>query len=379
MDNQNKIRLCGGTFLVLLFEAKGQRRASRARNGRPSDKKSNPEIFGSLVKFTNPDFVMPDGRTFATFTSDYKLCRKSDSPVAMLTDDEIIRSFDYAICNSYTSNLQKFSQFLSDSISLNAKGTWLVAALIDMIVSDESIPDNAEFYIQPDGKPIIKAGLKKEDRYSVTAFLLGVWHYIIVNITDNKIGIDSLDLLLSTPSEKRAERKFNSEIGKSTASKIHTHIDISENYIDSTEFIATKNNASKISKPSKIKISYRSIQLTQEMEQTFLSWNPAVIDLDLNHNAYLLISNRNAKFILSNNCKMNFEMGPDFTLQVKISFTIEDTNFSGFTSSDNWDSKSYVNNLVSVGNYDCIAWFKIINPTDANPQVQFLMIGEPDE
>ena len=37
MANLLNMRLCGGTFLVLLFEARGQRRASRMSEGRPAD------------------------------------------------------------------------------------------------------------------------------------------------------------------------------------------------------------------------------------------------------------------------------------------------------------------------------------------------------
>lgn len=156
MDKQNKLRLCGGTFLVLLFEAKGQRRTARTGNGRPSDKKSNPEIFGSLVKFTNPDFIMPEGRSFGTFTSDYKLCRKSDSPAAMLTDSIIVHNFDQRMRTDYYTNVQYFYRILENSISWSVKGQWLVAALLDLIKADDTIPDDAAFYVRIYGESIIK-------------------------------------------------------------------------------------------------------------------------------------------------------------------------------------------------------------------------------
>lgn len=95
MANLLNMRLCGGTFLVLLFEARGQRRASRMSEGRPSDGKSNPEIMGRLVRSVNLDFRMPSGRSFSTFTSDYKLCRASDTPVAGITDEQIVQHFDH--------------------------------------------------------------------------------------------------------------------------------------------------------------------------------------------------------------------------------------------------------------------------------------------
>ena len=80
MAKYENMRLCEGTFLVLLFEAKGQRRNSRMGEGRSSDGKSNPEIFSNLVLTVNPKFQMPSGRSFNTFTSDYKLGRSSGSP-----------------------------------------------------------------------------------------------------------------------------------------------------------------------------------------------------------------------------------------------------------------------------------------------------------
>ena len=40
MAEFENMRLCGGTFLVLLFEAKGQRRNSRMGEGRSSDGKA---------------------------------------------------------------------------------------------------------------------------------------------------------------------------------------------------------------------------------------------------------------------------------------------------------------------------------------------------
>lgn len=73
MKSQNNMRLCGGTFLVLLFEARGTRRNSRMGEGRMSDGKSNTEIFKRLIYATNPYFQMPSGRSFNTFTSDYKI------------------------------------------------------------------------------------------------------------------------------------------------------------------------------------------------------------------------------------------------------------------------------------------------------------------
>lgn len=236
MDNQNKMRLCGGTFLVLLFEAKGQRRVSRAGNGRPSDKKSNPEIFGSLVKFANPDFVMPEGRTFGTFTSDYKLCRKSDSPAAMLTDSTIVHNFDQRMRTDYYTNARYFYRILENSISWGVKGQWLVAALLDLIKADATISDDAEFYVRIYGETVTKKELKNIKCICTPSFVLGVWHYIITHISDNAVGLPTIGEFLESNTEHRAERKFISDIGQKTALAITTSVDTPEDELKNFKY-----------------------------------------------------------------------------------------------------------------------------------------------
>lgn len=161
MANLLNMRLCGGTFLVLLFEARGQRRASRMSEGRPGDGKSNPEVMARLVRSVNPDFQMPSGRSFNTFTSDYKLCRTSDTPAAGLTDEEIVQRFDHQVKTKYYEHLGFFYGLLENTINWEVKGPRLVASLIDLIEADSTIPSDALFYVRPYGQPVKKSELKK--------------------------------------------------------------------------------------------------------------------------------------------------------------------------------------------------------------------------
>lgn len=229
MADNIKYRLCGGTFLVLLFESKGRRRVARSTGGRPSDHKNNPEIFGRLVKITNPSFEMPTGRSFSTFTSDYKLCRSSDSPIAMITDDSVIRAFDERIKTSYFDVLSQFKPSLDGMIDWGSKGQWLIAALIELIEADTYIPDDALFYVRPYGHPVEKSKLREIECICIPSFILGVWHYILNHVKDNTVGASTIDLLLDTEAEIRAERKFKSNIGKETALAIKTSVDTPEN------------------------------------------------------------------------------------------------------------------------------------------------------
>ena len=388
MANLHNMRLCGGTFLVLLLDAKGKRQTTRG-NGRKGDGRNNPDIFASLLKLTITDFIRPtEGRTFNTFTSNYKNCRASDTPSVCLTDKETINLFDRKVREEYQATVIAFDEFIKYAVDVSTYGKRLVAALLDLINSDE-IPDSQEFYIRSNGTSVRKDAIFNEEQYCLSSFLLGVWHYIVCNVTDNqaKICKDTIEYLLGPQGESRTGREVNCEIGLSRMEVITVEFNLPYAKIlhdtDKTQqnqrAMPSANDVAVDIKPSRIKVSYKSNKITMEIEQSFLSWNSAVIDLNQDPNAYLLSSNRNAKFVVRTICQMSFEMAPDFTLQIKVRFTIDDTEFTGFTSSDNWDSQSYVNNLVSVGNYACIAWFKVINPNDANPQVQFFMIGEPDE
>ncbi len=224
MAKYENMRLCGGTFLVLLFEAKKSRRNARAGEGRSSDGKSNPEIFSYLVRMVNKDFQMPSGRSFNTFTSDYKLCRSSDTPAASLTDESYIRQFDTAVKTKYYETLGLFHGYMERAISLDVKGPWLVAALIDLIEADNTIPGDALFYVRPYGHAVKKADLRKIECICISSFLYGVWHYIITHIRDNTVGTDTIDRLLERSAESRAERKFDSDIGRRTVSEIKTSV-----------------------------------------------------------------------------------------------------------------------------------------------------------
>lgn len=208
MTEKSNIRLCGGTFLVLLFDAKGNRRVTR-KNGRPGDGKNNPEIFASLLKVTIDDFEMPSsGRSFNTFTSDYKLCRKSDVPSVNITDIDNIKLFDRKVRNDYAVAINDFKSFLDVAISVS-KGYTLVKRLLELIKRDTTIPDDAEFYVANDGSPIKKSNLFNMNSICLYSFVLGVWHYIVTHVLDNTVGAETLDELLEPQWESRAEREVS--------------------------------------------------------------------------------------------------------------------------------------------------------------------------
>ena len=228
MAKYENMRLCGGTFLVLLFETKRKGRRTQYRQGRPSESMSNPDLFGQLVLTVNPNFKKPSGRSFSTFTTEYKMCRDTDTPYVGLTDTHYVRQFNDGIKTKYYKELQSFFTALKSAILWETKGPWLVAALLDLIDADDTIPANAEFHVRPYGQTVTKTELRNIECICIPAFVFGIWHYIITKVQDNKVGVHTLDMLLENATENHGERKFTSDIGNETLSAINTSVDTPE-------------------------------------------------------------------------------------------------------------------------------------------------------
>jgi len=227
MANQSKKRLCGGTFLVLLLDAKGKRQTTRS-NGRKGDGRNNPDVFERLLKLTVPDFIRPtEGRTFNTFTTEYKNCRESDTPSVCLTYDETIRQFDRRVRSNYQEMAAAFDNFVKYAVDVPTHGKRLVASLLDLIDMDD-IPGTQEFYIRPDGAAVCKDDILNEEQYCISSFILGVWHYIVCNVTDNENNEckATIEYLLGPKGEARAGREVNCNIGIPRSSEINVAFDL---------------------------------------------------------------------------------------------------------------------------------------------------------
>ena len=94
-------------------------------------------------------------------------------------------------------------------------------ALIDLIQQDDSIEDDVVFLIGRDGQPVRKDRLDDMYKVCLPAFLLGVWHFIVVNRKDNKIGQDTYDIWC--PKNDHGPREYQGVMGESIARKIDVY------------------------------------------------------------------------------------------------------------------------------------------------------------
>ena len=97
----------------------------------------------------------------------------------------------------------------------------LVRAIVDLIQQDQTIKAGDEFYIGPNGEKKKKAALGDLKEVCLPSFLLGVWHYVVVNRRDNSVGRKTYDVWC--PSNGRGPRKYTAHMGEGLLDGLTTY------------------------------------------------------------------------------------------------------------------------------------------------------------
>lgn len=235
-------RLCGGTFLTLILQALQPRMKAREHYDGESDGLTDPEVLMGLIKVVNPDYPEHKKDQFKKLANNYKACKTSEGVYLPFNDEQILNAFDGTVRNEYNSVLNRMSLFVKRFIDLGAsvhKDTMLVRALIDLIQQDQSIGADEEFFIGENGEQKKKATLGDLKEVCLPAFLLGVWHYVVMNRRTNSVGQHTYDEWC--PANGRARRKYKGHMGESILENLKTYMidsnDEAEPYADSVETI----------------------------------------------------------------------------------------------------------------------------------------------
>lgn len=175
---QHQIRLCGGVFLTVLLNSKAGKIAGKG------GKKTNlldREVFRRLISiYQLSDFEPDDLENFRTYTSRYKLCVLDLTSVLKANKGSYQKAFDDDVKSSKSKALQMMNVFVDECIDRNLRNI-LVETLLYIIEKDDSIRPDSNFYVSADGKPTKKRELLSTKRIVLAPFLLGIWHYIIMN------------------------------------------------------------------------------------------------------------------------------------------------------------------------------------------------------
>jgi hypothetical protein len=203
--------LCGGTFFTLLLQAAGQKLKERKKFG-DTDNFTERDVFERLMKVANVHEKPNDSDNFASVVSAYKSCNTSKSGRLGFMEQAVISTFDNSVKSDYKAPLSAMETLVNDYIT---SSDWLVRALLELIDTDANIEDDQEFYGNESGGKITKSALRNEADFCLPAFLLGVWHFIIINRKDNAIGKATYDRWCPHGESKNTRKPFESKIGES--------------------------------------------------------------------------------------------------------------------------------------------------------------------
>ena len=191
MTNIEYPRLCGGTFMTLVIQALLQRKKAREHYKGESDKLNDPDVLVGLITVINPDYEDPGKAVLKTKANDYKSCKLSTGQYLPFGDKLAIEVFDQRVRNNYLAARNDMCIFVDSFIETGTKlqkDVRLVKALIDLIEQDESIDDSVEFIVGENGDAVRKDQLRNLKRVCLPSFLLGIWHFIVINRKNNKVG-----------------------------------------------------------------------------------------------------------------------------------------------------------------------------------------------
>lgn len=224
MTNNDYPRLCGGTFFILVLQALRQRMKAREHYKGESDGLKDPNVLVGLIKVINPDYQEPSGDALKGKTNDFKSCKTSTGQYLPFGDTIEVEEFDSRVQTSYASALGQMDNFVGQFLETGTavkKDERLVKALIDLIQQDESIDAEEEFYILESGEKIKKAALGDLTTVCLPAFLLGVWHYVVVNRKDNQVGKDTYNQWC--PLAGGGPRAYKGSMGKSITQEVSVY------------------------------------------------------------------------------------------------------------------------------------------------------------
>lgn len=230
MTNKEKFRLCGGTFFTLLLRTRKQRMGVREHYKGMSDGMADPVLLMALAEIAIPNYRVPDTSMMGTVksaASRYKSCQANGGTYFPFSDGAVLASFDDRIKTAYGHCLAAMNSFVDDYIDVcrgTKKDEYLVKALVEVIDGDDQIEDDHAFYICEDGSAFTKREILSTTHFCLQSFLLGVWHYIILNVKDNKVGEDTYNRWC--PSRGGAERVYVAMLGENSERSISLYYSV---------------------------------------------------------------------------------------------------------------------------------------------------------
>jgi hypothetical protein len=222
----NYPRLCGGTFFILILQARRQRSKARDRYQGGNDGLADTNVLTGLIRVAQPHYPTPSTSTFRHNTSEYKACQISHSSYLPFNDQTFKDGFDRQIKTDYSKAVESMSDFANKYIDREntEKIKRLIKALLEVIEKDRSIADTDRFYWDSHKEAVTKAAILRMTDICLQPFLLAVWHYIVMNRQDNTIGRTTFEMWHKAPEVRGRPWNFISNVGNGIERLLHITI-----------------------------------------------------------------------------------------------------------------------------------------------------------
>lgn len=182
MDKISIPYLCGGTFLTQILRARKDLVPTKDYEKGHKESHSEQEVFRRLISIYHlTDFH--ECSSLKPYTSKFKSCTDSLLAFGQFSDNDRHRNFTEDIKSEHSVALRMMTEFVHEFIEPSLQNQ-LVRCLVDMVVSDNTIRPEDEFLIVDNGIEVKVKDFSSLNRISIEPFLLGVWHYIILNRAD---------------------------------------------------------------------------------------------------------------------------------------------------------------------------------------------------
>ena len=168
-------------------------------------------MLAGLIRQFDSGFQPPSqGRTFDTDQSAYRKCDKETLP---FYDRQLVEAFDGRVRDDFSSVLVSMADYASYYLHSESmeKMQWLGQALFTLLEKDTGSDGDLFFYC--DGG-ISKEQLLSQEHIFIPALLLAMWHYVLMNRPNNKLGRPTYEAWYRMQGEKGDRWTFVSDIGK---------------------------------------------------------------------------------------------------------------------------------------------------------------------
>ncbi len=189
MTNIDTPRLCGGTFFFQILRTKKPSTITKAEGLKgEKDSVNNQRILEALIRFFYPSFKPTCDSTFKGDVSSYLACDKSEGTNLPFTRKyyyDTVAKFDDVVKRNFDEPLSLMEEFVDSFIDEDKCDA--VCALLQTIIDDNSIGSSQKFYMGKMGV-LSKERLAEQRDIILECFLLGIWHFIVTNRENNKLG-----------------------------------------------------------------------------------------------------------------------------------------------------------------------------------------------